>query len=150
VARQGIAAAANAARLRPAGRGNILPPAQRRGEEEMRGRGLLLAALVAAGPNWAAMAAATGNPTTDKLLALPEPQRIALLGKSVSRDCVGTRAFLMGITASGRARGYAYWSVACTNGRNYVIQIAPDKKGTALVEDCRILHGTGRECFTPF
>ncbi len=56
----------------------------------------------------------------------------------------------MGVTASGRAKGYAYWSVGCQNGQSYVIQIRPDKKGTALVQDCKILRGTGRECFKQF
>jgi hypothetical protein len=118
--------------------------------DEMRGRVWLLTAIFAGGSSWAALAANSGNPFSDQLLALPESQRIEILATSVRHNCVGTRAFLMGTTASGRARGYAYWSVACTNGRSFVIQIAPDKKGTAIVEDCRILQGTGRECFTPF
>jgi hypothetical protein len=111
---------------------------------------LLVAVLLAAGPIRPAAAAPSGNPASDALLAMPEQQRIELLGQSVRHNCVGTRAFLMGVTASGRARGYAYWSVACTNGKSYVIQIAPDKKGSAIVEDCRVLQGTGRECFQPF
>ena len=56
----------------------------------------------------------------------------------------------MGVTTSGRARGNAYWSVRCKNGRSYVVQIAPDVKGTAVVADCRALQGTGRECFRKF
>ena len=116
----------------------------------MRFRIVLLAALVAGGAHGAAIAAGSGNPTTDRLLAEPESRRTEILANLVRHDCVGTQAFLMGVTASGRARGYAYWSVGCQNGQNYVIQIRPDKKGTAIVEDCRILHGTGRECFKQF
>lgn len=138
-----------AARLPPGSEGNILSPEQMAGEK-MRGPLLLLAALVAAVPSSAALAAGSGNPLTDSLLAMPEPQRIELLGQSVRHDCVATRAFLMGVTASGPARGTAYWSVACTNGRNFVIQINRDKKGTSFVADCRVLQGTGRECFQPF
>ena len=116
----------------------------------MRGRVMVLAALVAGGASAAAMAAGSGNPTTDRLLAEPESRRIEILANLVRHNCVGTAAFLMGVTASGRAKGYAYWSVGCQNGQSYVIQIRPDKKGTAIVEDCKILRGTGRECFREF
>jgi hypothetical protein len=135
--------------LQPADDGNILAP-ECDGEVGMRGRVMLLAAVVANGASWAAFAASSGNPMTDRLLAEPETRRIQILANLVRHNCVGTQAFLMGVTASGRARGYAYWSVGCQNGQNYVIQIRPDKKGTAIVEDCRILHGTGRECFKQF
>ena len=116
----------------------------------MRGRVVVLAALVAGGASGAAIAAGTGNPVTDRLLAEPENRRIEILANMVKRNCVGTQAFLMGVTGAGRARGYAYWSLGCANGQSYVIQIRPDKKGTAIIEDCRILHGTGRECFKKF
>jgi hypothetical protein len=116
----------------------------------MRAFLLLSAALLAIGPIAAAVAASTGNPSTDRLLAMPEQQRIEVLARSIRRDCTGTRAFLMGVTRTGRARGTAYWSVACTNGRSYVIQMDADKKGTSFVADCRVLAGTGRECFQQF
>jgi hypothetical protein len=132
-----------------AGDGYILAP-ERDGEVGMRGRVVLLATLVAGGARWAAIAAGSGNAITDRLLAEPESRRIEILASSVRHGCVGTQVFLMGVTASGRARGYAYWSVGCRNGRSFVVQILPDKKGTMLVEDCRILRGTGRECFKHF
>ena len=116
----------------------------------MRGPVVLWAALVAGGASSAAIAAGSGNPVTDRLLAEPENRRIEILATLVRHNCVGTQAFLMGITASGRARGYAYWSVGCQDGHSYVIQIKPDKKGTAFVADCRVLRGTGRECFKQF
>ena len=116
----------------------------------MLGRVVLLATLVAGGVSGAAIAAGSGNPTTDRLLAEPENRRTEILANLVRHNCVGTRTFLMGVTASGRARGYAYWSVGCENGQSYVIQIKPDKKGTAFVADCQVLRGTGRECFKQF
>jgi hypothetical protein len=129
--------------------GNILT-AEGDGEVGMRLHVVLVAALVAGGANSAAIAAGTGNPMTDRLLAEPESQRLEILAGLVRHNCVGTQTFLMGVTASGKARGYAYWSVGCENGHSYVVQIMPDKKGTAIVEDCRILRGTGRECFKQF
>jgi hypothetical protein len=117
----------------------------------MRVRILLLAALLAAGPGWPqAWAAGSGNPTNDQLLAMPEAQQAQALGKSFRHGCIGVAAFPMGVTASGRAKGTAYWSVRCKNGNSYVVQIAPDKKGTAVVADCKVLQGTGRECFKKF
>lgn len=116
----------------------------------MCGRILLVLALLLGSPCSAAFAAATGNPVTDQLLTLPEQQRIETLGRMAHHNCVATRAFLMGVTASGPARGTAYWSVACTSGKSYVIQINRNKNGTAFVLDCRQLAGTGRECFRQF
>ncbi len=95
-------------------------------------------------------AAGSGNPTNDRLLAMPEPERAAALANSFRHGCVGVEAFPMGVTASGKARGTAYWSVRCKDGKSYVVQIAPNKKGTAVVADCKVLQGTGRECFKKF
>ncbi len=119
----------------------------------MRGRIALslAAALLAAG--WgatAAQAAGSGNRTNDRLMALPPARQAQALAGSLRRGCIGVEAFPMGVTARGRARGTAYWSVRCKNGKSYVVQIAPDAKGTAVVADCRALQGTGRECFKKF
>jgi hypothetical protein len=116
----------------------------------MRGRFWLVLVLLLGGPLPMALGSTTGNPVTDRLLALPEEQRIETLGKMAHHNCTATRAFLMGVTNSGPARGTAYWSVACTNGRSYVIQINRNKSGTSFVLDCRNLAGTGRECFKQF
>jgi hypothetical protein len=118
----------------------------------MRGRALLLAAiLLAIGAGAGEVpAAGSGNATNDRLLELPSARQAQVLAGSFRRGCVGVSAFPMGVTATGKARGNAYWSVRCKNGRSYVVQIAPDPKGTAVVADCRVLHGTGKECFKKF
>src|SRR5579864_8689028 len=112
----------------------------------MRGCALLLgAALVAAGVGSPeATAAGSGNPRNDRLLAASETQRAQALGDSFHRGCVGVEAFPMGVTASGRAKGYAYWSVRCKNGKSYVVQIPPDPRSPAVVADCHVLQGTGK------
>ena len=118
----------------------------------MRGGVLLLAALLAAtgagSPH--AWAAGSENPRNDRLLAAAPAERARALGNSFHRGCVGVEAFLMGVTASGRAKGYAYWSVRCKNGKSYVVQIPPNVKSPAVVADCSALAGTGRECFKKF
>jgi hypothetical protein len=120
----------------------------------MRGQGrivLLAAVLVLSGAvGTVAGAAGSGNPTNDRLLALPQAQVAQALGNSFRRGCIGVEAFPMGVTTSGRARGYAYWSVRCKNGRSYVVQIPPNAKIPPIVEDCAVLKGTGRECFKKF
>lgn len=117
----------------------------------MRGLILLLAALVATSASWSeARGAGSGNPRNDRLLAAPEAQRAQALGNSFHRACVGIEAFPMGVTPSGRAKGYAYWSVRCKNGKSYVVQIPPNVKSPAVVADCRVLQGTGKECFKKF
>ena len=77
---------------------------------------------------------------------MPEPQQAELLAKSFRHGCVGVAAFPMGVTTNGRAKGYAYWSVRCKNGKSYAVQIAPNPRGTAVVVDRKALEGTGREC----
>ncbi|MGA8383223.1 MAG: hypothetical protein WB710_19040 [Stellaceae bacterium] len=118
----------------------------------MRGWGLLLtAALLATGSGWGAVqAAGSGNPMNDRLLALPPGRQAQVLANSIRHGCVGVSAFPMGVTRTGNARGAAYWSVRCKSGKSYVVQIAPDKKGTEMVADCQVLQGTGRECFKKF
>jgi hypothetical protein len=118
----------------------------------MRGASVLLAsALIAAvALGGEAVAAGSGNPRNDRLLAMPQAQVAEALGKSFHRGCVGVEAFPMGITTSGRAKGYAYWSVRCKNGASYVVQIPPNIKMPIVVADCRALQGTGRECFKKF
>lgn len=121
-------------------------------ERVMRGWMLLLAAaLLWVGSGWAsAQAAGSGNPRNDRLLAMPGPQQAKALGNSFHKGCVGVAAFPMGVTTTGRAKGYAYWSVRCKDGKSYVVQIPPRVKAPAIVADCQVLQGTGRECFKKF
>jgi hypothetical protein len=113
----------------------------------MRCRLLLLAALMAAGPGRAAVAAGPDNPTHERLLASPPDQQAEVLTKGI-KGCAGSSAFPMGVTTSGKAKGYAYWSVRCRDGRSFAVQIAPDAKVTAV--DCKALEGSGKECFKKF
>jgi len=108
---------------------------------------LLLAALMVAGPGLATAAGGSGNSANDSLLTMPQDQQLKLLTKGL-KGCAGTEAFPMGVTATGKAKGYAYWSVRCKDGRSFAIQITPDSRASAA--DCRALEGTGKECFKKF
>jgi hypothetical protein len=121
----------------------------------MRGRVLLLAAALAAagltagGCSAAAWAAGSGNSTNDRLLAMPEAQQAQALANSLHKGCTGVAAFPMGVTTTGHAKGYAYWSVRCKDGKSYAVQIPPRGK-RAVVVACQALQGTGHECFKKF
>jgi hypothetical protein len=54
----------------------------------------------------------------------------------------------MGVTKTGKAKGYAYWSVRCQDGRSFAIQITPKSQATAA--ECKQLEGSGKECFKKF
>jgi hypothetical protein len=108
---------------------------------------LLLVALMGAGPGMAAMAADPKNEVNERLLASPPDEQAQVLTKSI-KGCAGTSAFPMGVTTSGKGKGYAYWSVRCQDGRSFAVQIAPDAK--MAIVDCKALEGSGKECFKKF
>ena len=109
---------------------------------------LLLAAVIAAGWGLTAMAAGgSGNSANDNLLAMSPEQQAQMLTKGIT-GCVGESPFPMGVTTTGKAKGYAYWSVRCKDGRSFAIQITPKSQATAA--DCKQLEGSGKECFKKF
>jgi hypothetical protein len=95
-----------------------------------------------------ALALGSGNPTHDHLLSLPPAEQAKTLAKGIGQGCVGVSAFPMGVTSTGKARGLAYWSVLCKDGRSFAVQIASDAQ--AVVVDCRVLQANGKECFKRF
>jgi hypothetical protein len=98
----------------------------------------------------AAQTAQTENRFNDELMRLPPQQQAAKLADHLGVWCIGIQPFFMGMTKTGRAKGYAYWSVTCAGAQSYMIQIAPNGQGAAL--DCRSLKegGEGRECYKTF
>jgi hypothetical protein len=106
----------------------------------------LSALLIAAGA--VAEAAGSANPINDRLLSLPPAARAITIGKNVGEGCVGVSAFPMGVTTTGKAKGLAYWSVRCKDGRSFAVQIAPNGQGAVV--DCRLLQANGKECFKKF
>jgi hypothetical protein len=55
-------------------------------------------------------------------MAHSENEQALLLGQVVQKGCVGSRAFYMGMDKELDA----YWSVSCTNGASYQVQISAD------------------------
>ena len=90
------------------------------------------------------------NPYSDQIQHMQPADQAAKLASHLGLWCIGTKPFLMGVTKSGKAKGYAYWSVTCAGANSYMIQIAPNGQGAAV--DCRTLkaQGEGRECYKSF
>jgi len=90
------------------------------------------------------------NPFNDELQKLPPEQQAAKLADHLGVWCIGTKPFFMGITKTGKAKGYAYWSVTCAGAKAYLVQIEPDGHGEAV--DCARFKagGQGRECYKTF
>ncbi len=93
----------------------------------------------------------TGNVANDRLLALGEVQQAAMLGQVVGEGCIGETAFYDGIGKKGGARKKAFWSVRCTDGNSYMVEIDPDANGSTQVLECSVMKAVGGgECFKKF
>ena len=110
-------------------------------------RGMLLAVALMVVGSGVGAAEGSGNSANDNLLAMSAEQQAQMLTKGI-KDCVGESPFPMGVTKTGKAKGYAYWSVRCKDGRSFAIQISPKSQATAA--DCKALEGSGKECFKKF
>jgi hypothetical protein len=114
---------------------------------------MAVAVLGAAGPGRCeakAKPATVKNVANEQLLKLPPAERAAKLAAKVGHWCIGTRAFLMGVAATGPRAGAAYWSLQCVGGKSYAIELDTDGIGVAV--DCRSYEeaGFGKKCFKKF
>jgi len=70
-----------------------------------------------------------------------------MLGKAAGEGCIGNRAFYMGISKDRSA----FWSVGCTDGSSYEVEIAADSVGTTTILECSILRAVAKvNCFEEF
>jgi hypothetical protein len=116
---------------------------------------LAAAAFLAVSPTGAEIVspgADTGslNPAQDELMKLPPPERAEKLARAISRWCIGTEAFLMGVVGAGPGRGNAYWSLRCADGSTWAIQIDPQGGATAIGCEEFAAAAIGKECFKQF
>ena len=90
------------------------------------------------------------NRYNEELLHMSPQEQASKLADHLGVWCIGTKPFYMGMTKSGQAQGYAYWSVTCAGGQSYMVQITPQGQGAAI--DCKSLKegGEGRECYKAF
>lgn len=83
------------------------------------------------------------NLTNDRLLRETASEQAKML--SAGAGCNGTSAFYMGLDS----RKVGFWTLRCTDGRNYLISILPDFSGTIRATECELVRGlkTGIRCF---
>jgi hypothetical protein len=88
------------------------------------------------------------NGANDYLLSVTPQIQATTLAKAVGQKCRGQTAFYMGIGKSGLAQNKGFWSIRCTDGRPFLVQVNSD--GTSSVLECATLKlvnaGT---CFKP-
>jgi hypothetical protein len=99
---------------------------------------------------------AVKNGANDWLLAQTPVAQANMLGKVVGERCKGKTAFYQGTIKSGpRAlpipgtENDTFWSVMCTDGRSFEVEVHPDGSGQVL--ECSVLKAMhGGECFKKF
>src|SRR5690349_7163683 len=77
------------------------------------------------------------NPANDYLLSVTPKVQAETLSKAVGEKCRGQTAFYMGLGTSGLGADKGFWSIRCTDGRSFAVQVNPD--GTSRVLECAVL-----------
>jgi hypothetical protein len=93
------------------------------------------------------------NGANDWLLAQTPVVQADMLGKTVGERCKGKTAFYQGPIKNGLpipgTEDDAFWSVLCTDGRSFEVEVHPDGSGQVL--ECSVLKAMhGGECFKKF
>jgi hypothetical protein len=86
-----------------------------------------------------------GNAANDHMLALPAAQQATALGRIVAERCVGIETLYQGMV-----KGQAFWSVRCSSGEAYQIEVNPDAAGSTRVLVCGNAPPLATECFKRF
>lgn len=73
--------------------------------------------------------------------------RRAVLEFLIADSCRVTRTFFNGIAKRGPAKGRAFWSAQCADGRAFMVMIPPRNEDTRIIE-CKKLRALGSDdCF---
>lgn len=95
---------------------------------------------------WSVGALASDNRSNDYLLSLSKSDQAKMLGQVAGEGCVGRTPFYQGTGTTGLAKGLAYWSIRCTDGRSYEVEVHPD--GTSRVLECAMIEAVhAGHCF---
>lgn len=90
----------------------------------------------------------TANVASNALLKETPAKQAQALGKVVGDHCHGMRAFYDGIGHDGVSRDQAFWSLACKDGRTFMIMLSPSDHENKVME-CSLLKAVNAgECFT--
>ncbi|AUH71728.1 Uncharacterised protein [Legionella sainthelensi] len=89
------------------------------------------------------------NVASDILSSRTSDQQVQILGNiinSAGLPCTPTRSFFQGLDMSGAA----YWDIACSDGRSFVIQIMNNAAATTTIIQCSAMQSLGATCFKGF
>ncbi|KTD66639.1 hypothetical protein Lsan_0584 [Legionella santicrucis] len=89
------------------------------------------------------------NVASDILSSRTSDQQAQILGNiinSAGLPCTPIKAFFQGLDIYGAA----YWNIACTDGRSFVIQIMNNAAATTTIVQCSAMKSLGATCFTGF
>jgi hypothetical protein len=91
---------------------------------------------------------ASVNPTNDTMLTLSAKDQAETMAAAVGSSCVGKSAMYMGTVPEGPDINDALWSVACENGKNYLVKLFPGAAGETRTIACDELNAqSGIACF---
>ncbi len=111
-------------------------------------RFLLIMPLLTALICYPASAQESSGITNSELQKLSADKRAQILGHDADTECVGQKAFFMGYGDDPKIKGYALWSVRCTSGKSYAVEIMPGVAGSTKVIACDLLkYYAPAECF---
>jgi len=113
------------------------------------------ALAVMAGGFWTFAAAhvafAASDISNNYLLSINPSGQAGALGEAVGSGCEGRAAFYMGIDETGLGKDKAFWSVRCSDGREFAVEVNTD--GTSAVFGCAaskaLNSGTCFKTFNP-
>jgi hypothetical protein len=89
----------------------------------------------------------TGNPTHDMLMAKSEQMRLTVFSQLLAEEgCNADRLMFQGLSKDK----LAFWSVGCSNGRDFQIMIYADEKGTNRGTPCSVLKAVGVKCWEKY
>ncbi|QMT61455.1 MULTISPECIES: hypothetical protein [unclassified Legionella] len=89
------------------------------------------------------------NIANNILLSRTSEQKAQILSgiiNSAGEPCIPTEAFYQGVDLNDAA----YWNIACSNGKSFVIQIANDAAATKTIIQCSAMKSLGTQCFKKF
>lgn len=91
--------------------------------------------------------AASNNEINDRLAKGSDQERRAVLEFLIADRCHVTRAFFNGIARRGPAKGCAFWSAQCADGRAFMVMIPPRNEDTRVVECAMLKKLKLNSCF---
>lgn len=86
------------------------------------------------------------NPAYELLQKSTLRERARVLGTAIESAgyiCEPTEVVLMGLSKDE----IAFYTVACENGRAYMIAVQPDAGGSSRVTDCAVIKAIGANCW---